>query len=228
MNLCELCVLCGEQEKQMKRNFIIKNHNLRYGITCFIATMILSFLGSETALAHKVNVFAWVEGDTVYVESKFSGGKRVRGGEVIVSDLQGNQFLDGKTNEKGEFSFKVPKKTTLKIVLVASMGHRGEWMIPVEEIEAVSVIEARESAQRETVKNESKSIMQLIPTPVPCSDEIQLIVEKVLDKKLKPIMKLLAESREQGPTIHDIFGGIGYIFGLVGLATYIHYRRKKD
>jgi nickel transport protein len=108
------------------------------------------------------------------------------------------------------------------------MGHRGEWTIPVEEIETVSVIEARESAQRETVKNESKSIMQSIPTPVPCSDEIQLVVEKVLDKKLKPIMKLLAESREQGPTFHDIFGGIGYIFGLVGLATYIHYRRKKD
>jgi len=201
---------------------------LRYGITCFIATMILSFLGSGTALAHKVNVFAWVEGDTVYVESKFSGGKRVKGGMITVSDLQGNQFLDGKTNEKGEFSFKVPKKTTLKIVLVAGMGHRGEWTIPVEEIEAVSVIETRESVQRETAENEPKSIMQSIPAPKPCSDEIQLVVEKVLDKKLKPVMKLLAECREQGPTFHDIFGGIGYIFGLVGLATYIHYRRKKD
>jgi len=190
--------------------------------------MILSFLGSGTALAHKVNVFAWVEGDTVYVESKFSGGKRVKGGMITVSDLQGNQFLDGKTNEKGEFSFKVPKKTTLKIVLVAGMGHRGEWTIPVEEIEAVSVIETRESVQRETAENEPKSIMQSIPAPKPCSDEIQLVVEKVLDKKLKPVMKLLAECREQGPTFHDIFGGIGYIFGLVGLATYIHYRRKKD
>ena len=32
-----------------------------------------------------------------------------------------------KTNEKGEFSFKLPKKAELKIVLLAGTGHRGEW-----------------------------------------------------------------------------------------------------
>jgi len=212
----------------MKRNCLIKNYILKGWTAGFIVFLMLFFFGTGLARAHKVNVFAWVEGDTVFIESKFSGGKRVKGGMITVSDLRGNQLLSGKTNNRGEFSFKIPKKTTLKIILVAGMGHQGEWMIPVEEIEAVSVIETRESVQRETAENEPKSIMQSIPAPKPCSDEIQLVVEKVLDKKLKPVMKLLAECREQGPTFHDIFGGIGYIFGLVGLATYIHYRRKKD
>ncbi len=212
----------------MKRNCLIKNYILNGWTAGFIVFLMLFFFGTGLARAHKVNVFAWVEGDAVFIESKFSGGKRVKGGMITVSDLRGNQLLSGKTNNRGEFSFKIPKKTTLKIVLVAGMGHRGEWTIPVEEIEAVSVIETRESVQQETAENEPKSIMQSIPAPKPCSDEIQLAVEKALDKKLKPIMKLLAESREQGPTFHDIFGGIGYIFGLVGLATYIHYRRKKD
>ena len=212
----------------MKRNCLIKNYILKGWAAGFIVFLMLFFFGTGLARAHKVNVFAWVEGDTVFIESKFSGGKRVKGGMITVSDLRGNQLLSGKTNNRGEFSFKIPKKTTLKIVLVAGMGHRGEWTIPVEEIEMVSVIEMRESVQQETAENEPKSIMRSIPAPKPCSDEIQLAVEKALDKKLKPIMKLLAESREQGPTFHDIFGGIGYIFGLVGLATYIHYRRKKD
>lgn len=212
----------------MKRNCLIKNYILKGWTAGFIVFLMLFFFGTGLARAHKVNVFAWVEGDTVFIESKFSGGKRVKGGMITVSDLRGNQLLSGKTNNRGEFSFKIPKKTTLKIVLVAGMGHRGEWTIPVEEIEMVSVIEMRESVQQETAENEPKSIMRSIPAPKPCSDEIQLAVEKALDKKLKPIMKLLAESREQGPTFHDIFGGIGYIFGLVGLATYIHYRRKKD
>lgn len=212
----------------MQRNCLIKNYILKGWAAGFIVFLMLFFFGTGLARAHKVNVFAWVEGDAVFIESKFSGGKRVKGGMITVSDLQGNQLLSGKTNNRGEFSFKVPKKTTLKIVLVAGMGHRGEWTIPVEEIEMVSVIEIRESVQQETAENEPKSIMRSIPAPKPCSDEIQLAVEKALDKKLKPIMKLLAESREQGPTFHDIFGGIGYIFGLVGLATYIHYRRKKD
>ena len=212
----------------MKRNCLIKNYILKGWTAGFIVFLMLFFFGTGLARAHKVNVFAWVEGDTVFIESKFSGRKRVKGGMITVSDLRGNQLLSGNTNNHGEFSFKIPKKTTLKIVLVSGMGHRGEWIIPVEEIEAVSVIETRESAQQETAENEPKSIMRPIPASKPCSDEIQLAVEKVLDKKLKPIMKLLAESREQGPTFHDILSGIGYIFGLVGLATYIHYRRKKD
>jgi nickel transport protein len=100
----------------------------------FIAIGVLCFL-IEPAHAHGVSVFAWVEGDTVFVESKFSGGKRVNAGKIIVTDPQGTELLAGTTNEKGEFSFKVPKKTELKIVLLAGTGHRGEWTIAAGEIE---------------------------------------------------------------------------------------------
>jgi nickel transport protein len=39
------------------------------------------------------------------------------------------------TNENGEFSFKIPKKTDLKIVIDTGEGHRGEWTIAASEIE---------------------------------------------------------------------------------------------
>ena len=89
----------------------------------------------EAVDAHGVYLFAWVEGDTVYVESKFSGGKKVKAGKIIVTDLQGTELLKGTTNENGEFSFKVPKKTDLKIVLLAGMAHRAEWTVPLAEIQ---------------------------------------------------------------------------------------------
>jgi hypothetical protein len=89
----------------------------------------------EPVDAHRVNLFAWVEGDTVYVESKFSGGKRVKAGKIIVTDPQGTELVKGTTNEEGEFSFKVPKKTDLKIVLLAGTAHRAEWTIPAAEFE---------------------------------------------------------------------------------------------
>jgi nickel transport protein len=89
----------------------------------------------ESANAHRVNLFAWVEGDTVYVESKFSGGKRVNSGKIIVLDAEGTELLNGTTSENGEFSFKVPKKTELKIVLEAGEGHRAEWTLAASEIE---------------------------------------------------------------------------------------------
>jgi nickel transport protein len=96
--------------------------------------LLLLFLGLDHAGAHRVNLFAWVEGDTVYVESKFSGGKKVKAGKIIVTDSQGTELLTGATDENGEFSFKVPKKTDLKIVLIAGAGHRAEWTIPASEI----------------------------------------------------------------------------------------------
>ena len=83
--------------------------------------------------AHGVNLFAWVEGDTVYVESKFSGGKKVKAGKIIVTDPRGTEIVKGITNEEGEFSFKVPKKTDLTIVLIAGAAHRAEWKISAAE-----------------------------------------------------------------------------------------------
>ena len=97
--------------------------------------LIALFLWLNHSHAHRVNLFAWVEGDTVYVESKFSSSRRVKKGKIIVTDPAGTQLLTGTTNENGEFSFKVPKKTELKIVLVAGTGHRAEWTIPASEIE---------------------------------------------------------------------------------------------
>ena len=92
----------------------------------------------EPVDAHRVNLFAWVEGDTVYVESKFSGGKKVKAGKIIVTDPRGTELLSGTTSENGEFAFKVPKKTELKIVLLAGTGHRAEWTIPAGEIKMSS------------------------------------------------------------------------------------------
>ena len=117
----------------MKPN--ITKKNLAKHIFCFFLTGCLLSLSSETLDAHGVNLFAWVEGDTVYVESKFSGGKKVKAGKIIVTDLQGSELVKGTTNEEGEFSFKVTKKTDLKIVLLAGTAHRAEWTISAAEFE---------------------------------------------------------------------------------------------
>ena len=99
--------------------------------------------------AHRVNLFAWVEGDTVHLESKFSGGKKVKAGKIIVSDPQGNELVRGNTDEKGEYTFKIPQKTDLKIVLIAGTGHRAEWTITASEIE-MPVSEKKSVSEKKT------------------------------------------------------------------------------
>ena len=188
------------------------------------------------AWAHKVTIFAWVEGDTVYTQSKFSGGKRAKNSTVVVYDKEGNQLLEGKTDEKGEFSFKVPKKTDLKIALKASMGHMAQWVIPAEEITTVgdvfqsSVPEVGiKSAIEEAVPSiDTKTgVERPVPTAVGLSrQEVQALIDESLDRKLEPITNMLADSLDRGPRMSEVIGGLGYIFGLVGVALYFATRRK--
>jgi nickel transport protein len=200
--------------------FICRRHHQIIFVSECLA--VLTVLWPGYAAAHRVTVFAWVEGETVHTESKFSGGKPVNGGEILVYDLDGNPLLSGKTNEQGEFSFKIPKKTGMKIVLQAGMGHRGEWTLPLSEI-APHEPKPEPAVSQETPAGMSEAG---VPASSVSLDQIRRVLDQSLDQRLNPVLKMLSESRDKGPTLRDILGGIGYILGLMGLAAYIHFRRK--
>ena len=57
---------------------------------------------------------------------------------------------------------------------------------------------------------------------------IEKAVEKALDKKLQPINRMLAQMQNKGPSINDIFGGIGYILGFFGIAAYFLSKKRNE
>lgn len=198
--------------------------------TCF------AFLMAHSAFAHRVSVFAWVDGDKIYLESKFAGGRPVKSGKVVVTDPQGVELLSGVTNEEGEFSFKIPKRTDLKIVLIAGQGHQADWTIRKAEMEDLPAGKTSEAGaekpiaagQKNTVSKISADGEPALPGTGMRPDELEAVIESVLDRKLKPITRMLADLEQQGPSIKDIFAGIGYIFGLVGVAAYVQSRKKSQ
>ena len=107
---------------------------LKFYILAVTCLCILSMI-ADMASAHRVNVFAWVDGDTIHVESKFSGGKKVKAGKIMVMDPQGVELIAGLTNDKGEYSFKVPKQSDLRITVSAGQGHQGEWTVRATELQ---------------------------------------------------------------------------------------------
>ena len=194
-----------------------KGYNIRSSFIILFLTSIIITGSNVPALAHKVMIFAWVEGDTVFTESKFSGGKKAINARVEIFDKDGKKLLEGKTDNKGEFSFKIPKLTDLRIVLNAAMGHKAEWTVPESEIrEAGNILEKKSAVEPSG------------PTTVGLSkEEVKKIVEDSLDKKLRPIVRMITESKNNEPSLTEIIGGIGYIFGLMGVALYFINRRKK-
>jgi len=100
--------------------------------------LILAFvllLFSGTAIAHKVNLFAYVEAGKVYTESYFPDGRPVEGGKVLVYDSQDKLLLEGVTDKKGLFSFPVPKVDDLTIVIEATMGHKNSFKLKKADVE---------------------------------------------------------------------------------------------
>ena len=91
------------------------------------------------ALAHRVIIFAYTEGDTVHTESKFMPNTPVAHGKIIVQDAKtGKQLLTGDTDAQGKFSFTIPaeaksQKMDLKIIIEAGLGHRGEWLLKADQ-----------------------------------------------------------------------------------------------
>ena len=191
-----------------------KYHNI-FLLGIFLTPIIISFINSP-ALAHNVTIFAWLEGNTVFTESKFSRGKPAKGAQILVYDREGKEILEGKTDNKGEFSFKVPKLTDLRIVLNASMGHKAEWTIPESEIMGTGSVP----------ENKGGSESPDIDTATLSKEEIKQLIDASLDKKLRPIVRMLTTLNEKGPSVTEILGGIGYIFGLMGIALYFKTRGK--
>jgi nickel transport protein len=80
-------------------------------IAFFLLTVLYLTMTAPWALAHKVLLSAYVEGDSVFVEGGFSDGTPCKNAGIEVFDPSGKKLLEGKTNEDGEFSFKPPQKT---------------------------------------------------------------------------------------------------------------------
>lgn len=172
--------------------------------------------------AHKVNVFAYVEGKKIYTESYFNNGKKCIDSKIEVFDNQGNKLLEGLTDKEGEFSFEVPSEDgDLKIVLTASMGHRAEYSISADELRGFVGLIKEENKEPKSIVSPEISLVDL--------KEIQLIIEDTLDEKLKPIMREMKEikkSQEDRISPTEIIGGVGYIIGIFGIIAYFLSRKR--
>jgi nickel transport protein len=203
--------------------------------------LIFTFCIVREAYAHKVNIFAYAENGMVHSESYFVDGTKAKNSAIEVFDEKsGTKVLEGKTDEEGKFSFKIPKATSLKLVLHASMGHQADFTLGEDEVrEAMGMKQlpkspsikvpskSEGSASTKTQKKETANVSELKGIS---ESEIEAIVESAVDRKLQPVMRMLVKLQESSgkPGITEIIGGIGYIIGIFGIIMYLKSRRKNN
>lgn len=100
----------------------------------------LVFAGAPFASAHRVNIFAFVDGDAVQVECGFNRSQKVKQGTVEVFDATtGAQLLQGTTDDNGVFRFPVTAELReaghdLNIRIIAGEGHQNDWTVAADEL----------------------------------------------------------------------------------------------
>ncbi len=208
--------------------------------------LILTLAMPQTAQAHRVNIFAWTEGDQVVAECGFNGGSKVKEGQIEVYDAAtGAKLQQGRTDDQGVYRFAVPaegKAHGLRIVIKAGEGHQNEWRMDAAELAAVQApaAPAGTSEAKDAAAEKTSPPVHAAPAATPgakgaaaspsgtvgvSSAELQNIVNAALDVKLGPIRRELAEMRVSRPGFSEIFGGIGWLVGLAGIALYFKGRR---
>ncbi len=205
-----------------------------FGVQAVSVIIILLCLASNV-YAHKVSIYAYAEDGMVFSEGYFADGSRSRNSRVEVVEAEtGKKLLEGTTDDNGRFSFKIPGVASLRLILHAGMGHQNDYTLSREEItEAMEKgPEAGDQGpvvnRRETEDNPGVSVP---PAAVPgvSPSEIEAVVEKAVDRKLRPVLRILLALKENSekPGITEIIGGIGYIMGLMGTAMYFKSRKAK-
>jgi len=207
-------------------------------------TIIAFCLAGVEVQAHKVNVFAYVEGDRIVVEGYFSKSVKAQDCTVEVFDETGKKIHEGKTDKKGVHLFKLADLPAfaggLKVVLDVGEGHKAEYVLSASDIPKSSNKDAppKEQSPKEQ-PSKQKSGEESRPAPVATATQsvdqtvLTAALEAALDKKLDPLIRMLGkqerlilEQTQGGPRMSDIIGGVGWIMGLVGLAAFLWNRSR--
>ncbi len=203
---------------------------MKYSILLqLILPLLLVFLTCPSSQAHKIRIFAWEENGTIKTETQFSGGRGAKNAEISVINKENNQeLLSGTTDNQGFFSFAIPKaakenRCDLNIVVNSGDGHKNNWLLS-----AADYLQGEENASvppSHVTLPQNQTNQHEFSACVVDEEQLTRIIESTLKKELAPIKRSLAKQQEQKPSLQDILGGIGYIFGLAGITAY--FKSKK-
>jgi len=189
--------------------------------------LIAAVLTPYVALAHRLNVFAYVEGTAVKVEAYFSDGAKARKAEVKVYGADEELLAEGKTGAKGEYTFELPANAgDLKIVVTSGAEHRGEYTLKAKDYEGLAASGVPVIVQRDAAEDggEEPPAQEVSTSEL---DEIRASLARI-DAALRVMQRQVAELRRPraGVSLESIMAGVGCIVGLTGIAMYFMARSE--
>lgn len=210
-------------------------HNVLIARRGVVWVLLLTFLlPAGLAHAHKFRCFATVDGTTVSGYAWFGGGTRPKNIPYKVLAPDGKVLHKGTTNEKGEYSFEAPARCDLELVVDGGEGHQARFTVNADQLPAALPAYGSEGGGGTTEaeaapgqEEENPPAEEVEARAEVDSGALRSVVSGAVNKAVAPLRVELQTFKEE-TRMQDVLGGIGYLFGLAGLAFYFLGVRRKE
>jgi nickel transport protein len=175
------------------------------------------------AWAHKLNVFAHVEGRTIRGNAYFPGNVPAREIQVMAVAPNGRELGRTKTDQEGNFALEIRERCDTKIVAASEDGHGAEYLVHAAEMPA-DLPAAAPSDGPPVGPPGQPAVRPSGPPSIPGQEllgEIQALRAQVVE------LRGQVYDYEQRLRFRDVLGGLGYILGLAGVACYLLSLRRQ-
>jgi nickel transport protein len=185
-------------------------------------------LQERAAFAHVVNVFAVVEGKTIRGEVYFRGGAAAQDAKVEAFDPQGRKLAETTTDREGKFSLPARLRCDHRLLARAGEGHAGQYTVEAAEFpDDLPLPEgAADTPGQKPSPPTTSPAPAAPPAALPSDARLKELVEAAVDRQVVPLRRQL-DRFEHTLRLRDVLGGIGYIFGIMGLLFFFLGRRSR-
>ena len=199
---------------------------LRIGLPLLLA--LGGILHGRDAFGHVVNVFAVVEGKTIRGEVYFRGGVAAQGAKVEAFDPQQRKLAEATTDEEGKFSLPVRFRCDHRLLAQAGEGHAGQYTVEAAELpDDLPLPDGGADTPRQEPPSPAASPAASDPPAArPGDAQLKQMIEAAVNQQVVPLRRQL-DRFENTLRVRDVLGGIGYIFGIMGLLFFFLGRRNR-
>lgn len=188
----------------------------RMAVALSAAIVLLSAaLAPRSAAAHQLSVFAYVEGRSIQGEVFVPDGTAIANATVTAFGPQAQKLGETRTDGDGHFSLEAPFRCDYRLAVSDGHGHSAEYLLSADELPddlpplAASPAKAQASQGTKPASGDSS-----------VRGELESLRKQVI------LLRKDLSAFQQEIRFRDLLGGIGFILGLTGVASYFLAARR--
>lgn len=193
-------------------NFYRMSRSLLHALGLLLLACTLVIIMSTNASAHRMKLFAWVEGDTIGGDAYFMGGEMIANATIeLLAEQQVVAAM--QSDSAGQFMFDSVIPGNYQLRADAGQGHIASFDI------------AQTEFATETLTVAAMTTDSTVASPAMTGALTSAQLETAIAKAMRPLREEI-DQYEAKVRMHDVLGGIGYIFGLFGFWVLLRRSRQ--